>query len=195
MKRHVLHPVLRRTPGQDASLPAPVRVENQRRAARSACRECARLFSLRVRALPQDDDGAPLPIKGWHWSLSHTSAWVGGVVFPFPVGLDLERVQNRRQELVRATASHEEFELLGGFRWEHFTRLWSAKEAVLKKARVGLSELSQCRLVAVPGPRALVIFHRDRNHHVHQSFANGHFVSICAENSDCAQIEWDWEEV
>jgi 4'-phosphopantetheinyl transferase len=183
---------MRKTPGQGSHLPAPVRVSNQRRAAREACHSSAERLGLQLGALEQDQRGAPLPVDGWHWSVSHTRGIVCGVVYPAPVGIDVERVQKRRQELVRATASKAEYDVAGGFRWHNFTRIWSAKEAVLKKAGCGLQELSRCRLVAIPNPRGLVLFHRERHHFVHQSFLHGHYVSISADAADDAEIHWDW---
>lgn len=189
-----LRPIIRSTPGQGRHLPPAVRVSYQQRAARDACRECARSFRIEIDELPRDADGAPLPVDGWYWSISHTSQWVAAILYPYPVGIDVERVHHRRQELVRAATSHDELELLGGFRWQNFARIWSAKEAVLKKALCGLSELSQCRLMAVPGPLGLVLHHRGRPHFVHQIYRRGHYASLCAEEADCAEIRWDWQD-
>jgi phosphopantetheinyl transferase len=189
-----LKPVVRATPGQAEHLPHTLRVSNQREAARSACLECARRFRIEVDDFPRDAAGAPEPIDGWHWSLSHTRDWVAAVVYPQPVAIVVERIQTRRQELVRAAASHEELELFGGFRWENFTRLWSAKKAVLRKARLGLRDLSGARLVTLAGPRGLVLHHDDQYHYVHQRLHNAHWVSLCADLSNTSELEWDWSE-
>jgi len=185
---------MRPTPGQGQHLPSAVRVSNQRRAAREACRSSAQRLGLRLAKFPMDASGAPQPVDGWHWSVSHTKGMVCGIVYPAPVGIDVERVQRRRSEIVAATASQVEFDVLGGFRWHNFTRIWSAKEAVLKKAGCGLTELSRCVLVAAPSARALVLHHRDAMHFVHQCFQHGHFVSIAADIADDAEIRWEWDE-
>jgi 4'-phosphopantetheinyl transferase len=189
-----LVPVMRMAPGQGRHLPAAVRVRNQRRAARDACIGSARRLGLALPRLPQDAAGAPVPVDGWHWSVSHTRGVVCGVVYPAPVGIDVERVQPRRQEVVRATARREEYDVAGGFRWRSFTRVWSAKEAVLKKAGCGLTELSRCTIVSAPSSSAMVVHHRDRLHYVHQSLHYGHVVSISADVSDDAEVHWDWWE-
>lgn len=190
--RPVLCPVLRATPGQDPSLPTALRVRSQRISAREACLTSARRLGLTLESLPQAEDGRPLPVDGWHWSVSHTRGFVCGVVFPAPVGVDVERVQQRRQDTVQEATSRTELELVGGFRWESFTRLWSAKEAVLKMAGCGLTELSQCRVVAAPSPRALVLHHRGTHHYVYQRLHRAHWASICAEGADEAEIRWEW---
>jgi phosphopantetheinyl transferase len=186
-----LCPVVRTTPGQDKNIPSDVRVANQRQAARRVCLQSARRLGLSFSELPQDEEGVPQPVDGWHWSISHTRGLVGGIVYPSPVGIDVERVQRRRKELVRAAMSPAELDLLGGLRWSHFTRIWSAKEAVLKKAGCGIAELSRCLLVAVPTPTAMVLSHRDRMHYVFQCFEKEHFVSVCADGADDAEMHWD----
>ncbi|MFT7668789.1 MAG: 4'-phosphopantetheinyl transferase [Planctomycetota bacterium] len=189
-----LCPVMRATPGQGSHLPAAMRVSNQRRAAREACMDSAERLGLRLDELRQNEDGVPQPQKGWYWSVSHTKGVVCGVVYPAPIGIDVERVQQRRQEIVSATASRAEYDVAGGFRWHNFTRIWSAKEAVLKKAGCGLRELSKCVVVTMPSDRAMVIHHRDSLHYVHQSYQKGHYVSITADIADDAEIRWQWKD-
>lgn len=189
-----LCPVLRVTPGQASHLPSAVRISNRRRAARKACRDSALRLGLRLGELLVDEQGAPLPVEGWYWSVSHTKGVVCGIVYPAPVGIDVERVQRRRQEIVAATATVAEYDVAGGLRWHSFTRIWSAKEAVLKKAGCGLAELSRCVVVAAPSPRALVLHHRDGLHFVHQCFRHGHYFSIAADVADEAEIRWEWDD-
>jgi len=189
-----LCPVLRQTPGQEPHLPPSLRVANQRLAARRACLRSAKRLGLSLAELPQDERGVPQPVDGWHWSISHTREVVGGIVYPSPIGIDVEKVQRRRRHVVQAAMSPAELELLGGLRWSHFTRIWSAKEAVLKKAKCGLAELSGCVVVAAPSPRSLVLSHRGSLHYVFQCFERGHYISVCADGADLAEICWDWGE-
>lgn len=194
MIRPVLCPVIRATPGQRQGLPAELRIKNQRIAAREACLASARRLGLTLSELPQAENGAPLPVDGWHWSTSHSRGFSCGVVFPAPVGIDVEKVQQRRQDTVQAATNRTELEIVGGFRWQNFTRIWTAKEAVLKKAGCGLTELSKCRVVAAPSQRALVLHHRDLNHYVFQRYHRGHWVSISADAASEAEIRWDWSD-
>lgn len=188
-----LHPVIRRTPGQDPSLPAAVRRRNQRRGARDVCHQCANCIGHHLRHMHRDDLGQPAPgDDGWYWAVSHTGSFVGGVIAPFPVGLDVERVRHRSQQFVRISGSRYEYELLGGFRWQAFARLWSAKEALLRKERRELAALERVRLVAAPTERGLVLFHDDRHHFVHQRFSDAHYASVCADLPEDAVLEWDW---
>jgi 4'-phosphopantetheinyl transferase len=192
--RPILCPVVRATPGQAQGLPAELRVQNQRLAAREACLESAKRLGLTLAELPQEPGGRPLPVDGWHWSVSHSRGFSCGIVFPAPIGIDVEPVKQRRQDTVRAATNRSELELVGGFRWQNFTRIWSAKEAVLKKAGCGLTELSRCRVVAAPSSRALVLHHRDTHHFVFQRFRRGHWVSVSADGAGEAEIRWAWSE-
>lgn len=189
-----LHPVIRRAPGQDPGLPSAVRVANQRRGARAVCRECARTLGHHLRKLSCDEAGHPLPSDGWYWDASHNGSFVGGVVAPFPVGIAVERVSHHQQDEVRRAGEREEYELLGGFRWQTFARLLSAKLAVLRKTGRELGELEHCRLAAVPSDQGLVIHFLDRHHFVNQRFCSAHYASVCADLPTGAVLEWDWRD-
>lgn len=189
-----LHPVIRRAPGQDPSLPSSVRVANQRRGARAVCRECAHSLGHHLRKLTCDDEGHPAPTDGWYWDVSHTGRFVGGVVAPFPVGIAVERVRHHSQEVVRLSGTREEYEMLGGFRWQTFARLLSAKIAVLRKSSHSYADFETCRLAAVPSDTGLVLHFLDRNHFVNQRFASSHYASVCADLPLDAVLEWDWRD-
>ncbi|MCA8980079.1 MAG: hypothetical protein H6831_10720 [Planctomycetes bacterium] len=189
-----LHPVIRRAPGQDPSLPSEVRAANQRRGARAVCRECALSLGHHLRRLTCDEAGHPVPCDGWYWDVSHTGSFVGGVAAPFPVGIAVERVSHHGQDAVRQAGEREEYELLGGFRWQNFARLLSAKLAVLRKAGRELDKLADCRLAAVPSGQGLVIHFQDRHHFVNQRFCSAHYASVCADLPFDAVLEWDWRD-
>ncbi|MEO2093910.1 MAG: 4'-phosphopantetheinyl transferase superfamily protein [bacterium] len=192
--RPLLCPVVRPTPGQDRSLPIKLRIENQRLAAREACLASAKRLGLALAELPQAKSGAPLPIDGWHWSISHTTGFSCGVVYPGPVGIDVEPVKQRRQDTIQTACDRAEFDLVGGFSWSNFTRIWTAKEAVLKQAGCGLSELSGCRIVAAPTQRAMIVHHREAHLFVFQRYKFGHWASISASSTGAAEVRWDWSE-
>jgi hypothetical protein len=121
------------------------RVEAQRAAARGARAEAARLVGAGDVRFEQADDGKPLPAGPWHWSLSHGGDLVAAVVHTAPVGVDVERIADRRPEVIQRIVREQERAFLpaiGGF-----TRAWTAKEAVLKATQLGLSGLGRVRIV------------------------------------------------
>lgn len=137
------------TPDQEPSLPARERVAAQSVAARRALELAAQAAECSAMVFHKRDD-VPQPWNGWYWSVSHDDTWVLGALARAPLGVDLERVTLRRAALRAAVLDEEERALLGEVDALGFTRLWTAKEAVLKAAGVGLTRLSHCRLTASP---------------------------------------------
>ncbi len=169
--------------------------------ARAAVLRSARLSGAGLGELAQDPRGAPVCSQGWHWSLSHAGAHVAGVVAQASVGVDIEPLGERRQELMDAVLDEREHELLGRHartRSLAFVRAWTAKEAVLKKLGVGLSELSRCRIVAAPSPDRLELSHDGRAHQVHQLTLEGAVAAVSVDGP-LEEVNWQretgpWEE-
>lgn len=188
-----IHVVVHPTPGQQPIHPARARVRAQSEAARDAAREAARRVGAPEPALQQDDDGAPLASDGWYWSVAHDASYVAGAVHRAPLGIDLERVALRRPALREAVVSPAEAELLdareGDLDALAFTRLWTAKEAVLKAAGVGLAELSRCRIVEPPDGERMLLVHRDRPCLVRQTAFGEHVLAVHAPGSGW-QVRW-----
>ncbi len=139
------------TPDQQPSIAARERVSAQSAAARRALKLAAREAGCPEMVFHKSDD-VPQPWQGWHWSVSHDDTWVLGALARAPLGVDLERITLRRAALRAAVLNEDERALLGEVDALGFTRLWTAKEAVLKAAGVGLTRLSHCRLSATPSP-------------------------------------------
>ena len=117
-----------------------------RRHARNALAHSARLSQLTLGPLEKDDNGAPLPFNGVHWSLSHKSANVAAVVAPHPVGIDIEALRPTTANLHRRIASAAEWAMAPEVSDALFFRYWTAKEAVLKAVGKGLTALAHCRI-------------------------------------------------
>jgi 4'-phosphopantetheinyl transferase len=188
----MVHVVLLARSTHDADLRGRARLESQSALAREALVLSARSSGARLGLLAKDAEEAPLPSNGWHWSLSHADGFAAGVVCRARIGIDVEAIAPRRSDVVARVSSREELELLGGFSWEAFVRVWTAKEAVLKKAGVGLLELDKCRLVAVAGDRTLVVSHRGRDHVVVQSIEADHVAAVTHDDVT-ALVEWHWD--
>lgn len=189
-----IHVVLLARSAAELVLRGRARLEAQSVLARRALESSACASGAVLGTLAKDGEDAPLATNGWHWSLSHAHGFAGGVVCGAPVGLDVEAVAPRRDDVVARVTSRAELEVLGGFSWDAFARAWTAKEAVLKKAGVGLLELDRCHLVAAPGADLLIVHHRGRDHAVHQRTRAGHVAALTHDGPD-ALIEWAWDSV
>lgn len=188
-----LRPVVLAVPAPQRDLRGPDRVAAQSAHARVALAQSAGVSGARLGALEKGEHDAPLPSAGWHWSIAHTAAFSAGVVARAPVGIDVEAIVPRRQDILRRVASRDELDLLGGFRWETFFRIWTAKEAVLKKAGCGILELSRCTLVAAPSCDLLILTHREREHPVHLLARSGHVAAITCDGEFA--VEWTFDPV
>jgi phosphopantetheinyl transferase len=124
-------------------------IQSARRLAGRALETSARGAGALLRRFARDADGAPLAAAGWHWSLSSTRGLVAALVAPAPVGIDVERLARPRLDAARRRLDELDptaLERMGGDRAAVLT-LWTATEAVLKAARVGIAGLARCRLV------------------------------------------------
>lgn len=137
-------------------LPRPQRFRTARAAVAMALRASADLAGA-PHALPCEDwprlpSGAPAPVHGWHAAFADTTGLVVAAVAPVALGLDAEWLARPRWEAARARfEASGELARLGGDARADVLALWCAKEALLKRAGVGLADLGRCPLVRRAG--------------------------------------------
>ncbi len=184
----IIYPVILPVPPDARSLPPQRRVRFLSRHAREALRLSAERMHVELGALEKDSRGAPLPFKGNFWSLTHKPGYVGGVVAPTVVGLDLEQVRPCSPALFRKTASEQEWALTAdGDKLQTFFRYWTAKEAVLKTGGEGIKDLSRCRVARVESSSRLLVDYAGQGWPVDQFFFDGHVASVA--NRGC-RLDW-----
>src|SRR5262249_43914638 len=104
---------------------------------------------------------------------------------PFSIGVDCEALARPRWEAARAYFGSAELARLparglGGER-AAVLALWCAKEAVLKRAGIGLADLARCELVRHAGRSALVLRHAGRQQRVALARTETHVVALATE--------------
>ena len=182
-----LFPVIRAVPDEDRLLKGRAKVACLSRQAREALNISARKSGIVLETLLKKENGAPLPFNGTYWSLTHKSTYVGAVVARVRTGIDIEKIRPVRQALFKKTADENEWGLTTQSAIEVFFHYWTAKEAVLKAAAIGLKDLSKCRVVQVVDKNSLIIDYLDKKWMVEHVFFDGHIASIVKA---AAHIHW-----
>ena len=162
------------------------RVKFLSRQARHALELSAERSRVRIGKLAQDERNAPLPFDGNYWSITHKPEYVGGVIAPSPVGIDIEKICSRTKSLFKKTATENEW-ALADMSFKTFFRYWTAKEAVLKAAGIGLKALSQCRVIHVPDVQQLDIEYDANTYRIEHHYFDDHIASIVKNKF---QINW-----
>ena len=184
-----LHPVILAVPEEVRAYKPRDRVVFLSRHARTALAKSAARSGIPMGELRQTQDGAPLPFDGTYWSISHKPCYVTGVVAPWPIGIDIEKIRPCASGLFEKTAGPAEWALAGT---EHaalttFFRYWTAKEAVIKAAGTGLKDLLKCTIITIVDDHRLTIRYADRDWRIEHFFFDGHITSIV---SNAQSIQW-----
>jgi len=189
----ILHPVILPVPELVQKYKPKDRVLYLSRHARRALERSAARSGIRVGELLKDKNGMPLPFDGIFWSLTHKRQYVGGVVAPTPIGLDIERIRDFPQGLFRKTAADWEWSLADteGKSLLTFFRFWTSKEAVLKATGIGIKDLLKCQVRQILDERHLVVHYEGKDWLIEHFFYDRHIASI-VQNSFC--IDWAVEK-
>ena len=154
--------------------------------ARDAARRSAARSGLILDKFPKSEDGVPLPCDGVFWSLTHKDRMAGGLADLSPAGLDVEFVTPRDEALLDYVGCASEWAALGGRDWGRFFRLFTAKEATLKRLGVGIAGLRACRAEGWNGGR-LVLGYKGERTEVEFFETAGHLAAVAATGR---AVEW-----
>lgn len=184
---NTLYPVLLSVPKEKRQLSGKEKVIFLSRYARVALQCSAMQSRVRIGDLNKDSDGVPLPTNGYFWSLTHKPLYVGGVVSPHPVGLDIEEIKPCSQGLFKKVAHQEEWNLDDADPYDLFFRFWTSKEAVIKTEGTGIRDLLRCRVVEILDPKNLLIRFQEKIRHIEHYYFHNHIASIV---KDQYKIDW-----
>ena len=156
------------------------------RSAREALKLSAEKSRVRLGELLKDERGAPCPVWGNYWSLSHKPKYVAAVVSKYKVGIDIEEMKPRTESLFDYVASDEECGLKDKS-WDTFFRYWTAKEATLKVIGIGISGLKACRIISVPDENHITLDYKGQPFLVEQLRYQNHIISVLKDDNE---IDW-----
>lgn len=188
-RTQTLFPVILAVPAAVQEFTPRDRVVYLSRHARRALKMSAGKSGVRLGELVKDDNGVPQAFDGIHWSISHKTRYVCGVVAPSPIGIDIERVRNFSAGVYQKTATDEEW-ALADMQTDAvlaFFRYWTAKEAVLKATGIGIRDLLKCRVHHIADDRHLQIRYDGQDWLIEHFFFTDHVASIV---KSAFQIHW-----
>ena len=119
-------------------------------------------------------NGKPYIKNGPYFSISHSDNKVAIVVDDNEVGIDIEKVGEYNDAIVDKyfSISEKEF-LLKGDKNLNFYKLWTAKEALIKKRGTGLKDLANTELTPVSDG------FRNYNHIIKTQIFENYVISVC----------------
>jgi len=162
------------------------KVDYLSRIAREALKLSAEKSGVTLGKLLKDEKGAPCPVNGNYWALSHKPEYVAAVVSKDKVGIDIEEMRPRAESLFTYVASEEEWGLKERS-WDTFFRYWTAKEAILKVIGIGISGLKTCRIISVPDENHIALDYKGHSFLVEQLRYKKHIVSVLKGDNE---IDW-----
>ena len=186
VRNEIIYPVILAVPKTARALTPKERVKFLSQHARRALERSAEKSNVRLDSLAQNERNAPLPFNGTYWSVTHKNEYVAGVVCPSPTGIDIEKICPRAKSLFRKTADEAEW-ALADKTFTTFFRYWTAKEAVLKAAGIGLRDLSKCRISRIIGTHHLDVEYDGNQWLIEHKFFDSHIAAIVKNDF---VIEW-----
>jgi len=190
IRNPILYPVILAVPDKEQKLTGREKVANLSNYARRALEISAQKSCIELGDLTKNENGAPLPFDGNYWSLTHKPIYVGGVIAPTQIGIDIEKIRPCSKALFRKTANESEWGLSDADSFKLFFRYWTSKESVLKASGTGIRDLSKCRIVQIIDHNHLVINYEDRKWHIEHFYFDGHIASVVKNDFD---VEWTIE--
>ena len=183
-----LCPVVMPVSGDVQRLPGRNKVAALSDCARQALRLSAAKSGIVLGELQKDSDDVPLPFGEYHWSVSHKPRYVAAVVGRGRMGIDVEAIEPRKEEIFGYVAGEDEWGLFGGKSWDSLYRCWTAKEAVLKAVGVGFKGLSGCRIRRLLNAKHLEVDYRGERFLIEHFYFNGHIASVVQNRF---RVQWE----
>jgi len=186
-RKNTIHPVVLAVPDEGRSLSGRERVMYLSQHARRALEISAKLSEVKTTSFLKDSDGIPQPVDGNYWSITHKPEYVGAVVAPKKIGIDIEKFRTFSKGLLKKTADESEWRLTDEEPNSLFFRYWTSKEAILKASGTGVKDLLKCRIVKILSDTKLIATYMDREWKIDHLFFDNHIASV-VENT--FKISW-----
>jgi 4'-phosphopantetheinyl transferase len=187
MQNGLIYPVILAVPDNLQQLTGREKVSFLSRHARKALGISALKSRIRLGDLNKNQNGVPLPFDGTYWSVTHKTGYVGGVVAPERIGIDLENIRPIKASVYGKTADRSEWALSNIKSLPFFFRYWTSKESVLKAAGSGIRDLLKCRIKQIIDDEHLIVDYEEKDWLIEHFYFNGHIASVVKNEAD---IHW-----
>jgi 4'-phosphopantetheinyl transferase len=186
-----IYPAILPVPEDKKHLPPREKTKFLSEHARRAIAISAQKTGISLGKLDKDDQGRPVPFGGMYWSLTHKPDYVSGVIAPFQIGIDVERIKSCHPGLFGKIAGKEEWQLSEEKSDILFFRFWTAKEAVLKASGRGMKDLSKCRIIEIVDHLTVGIEYQQRRWIVEHLYFGDHIASVVKNDTS---VIWSLEK-
>lgn len=182
----MIYPVLQKIPENGSTaLSRKDKARALSRYARQSALASACKSNLPAPEFLKDPKGVPVPGKGVFWSVSHKEGMVGGIVHTAPVGIDIERFRPVSRHLFDRIVSNDEAQLFGDVSEEEiFFRVFTAKEAALKKNGKGIESLSKVSISQVADPKNLTAVFQGENIGIEHFGVDGYLAAVTKDQCE-----------
>jgi len=178
------YPIIMQMPIDNQSIEIKQRTANLRRFARETIFLSAAKSNIHLIYLIKNMHGAPIPIKGVYWSLSHSHQMVCGIVSNSKVGIDIELIRPISLSLYNKIGNPEEWKICGGQSKLMFYRIWTSKEAVLKAEGVGIIDLDKCFVDSIIDDTHLIIQYKSLLWRIQHYYIDDYICSVVQNERD-----------
>ncbi len=178
---NTIYPVILSVPQNKRHLIGRKKVKYLSAYARDAIQVSAKKSNIVFSVITKDENGVPQPFNGSYWSLTHKSEYVGGVVAPAKIGIDIEKIKRCSKALFKRIADEKEWNLTRSRQIDSkklFFRYWTSKEAVLKALGTGFKDLSRCKIAQVVDDDNLVVNYKGNEWLVEHFFFRNYIASV-----------------
>ena len=178
---NTIYPVILSVPKNKRHLIGRKKVKYLSAYARDAIQVSAKKSNIVFSVITKDENGVPQPFNGSYWSLTHKSEYVGGVVAPAKIGIDIEKIKRCSKALFKRIADEKEWNLTRSRQIDSkklFFRYWTSKEAVLKALGTGFKDLSRCKIAQVVDDDNLVVNYKGNEWLVEHFFFRNYIASV-----------------
>jgi len=183
----IIYPIILKVPDEKQALSGKDSMRFLRQYARQAVISSAQKNGIDLTVLESDRNGAPVSSNGVYWSLSHKPGYVAGVISDNQIGIDIEPIRPVSRGVFDRVIDNDERHLADRLSDALFFRYWTAKEAVLKAAGVGLKGLSKCKIQRIIDATTLIIFFQQMHWTVEHAYLDNHVASVVRRGKD---IQW-----